>query len=57
MKVIVVDDSLVMRKIIAGVVESLGYEGVPATNGQNLLELLICGDEVGLVLLIGICRG
>jgi two-component system chemotaxis response regulator CheY len=52
MKVIVVDDSLVMRKIIAGVVESLGYEGVPATNGQNLLELLEhCGDEVGLVLL------
>jgi two-component system chemotaxis response regulator CheY len=52
MKVIVVDDSLVMRKIIVNVVESLGYEGVHATNGQNLLEILEqCGDEVGLVLL------
>jgi two-component system chemotaxis response regulator CheY len=52
MKIIVVDDSLVMRKIIVNVVESLGYEGVHATNGQNLLEILgQCGDEVGLVLL------
>jgi len=52
MKVIVVDDSLVMRKIIVNVVEALGYEGVHATNGQNLLEILEqYGDEVGLVLL------
>ena len=52
MKVVVVDDSLVMRKIIVNVVESLGYEGVPANNGQNLLEILErCGNEVGLVLL------
>jgi len=52
MKVIVVDDSLVMRKIIVNVVELLGHEGVHATNGQNLLEILEhCGDEVGLVLL------
>ncbi|WAC06472.1 MAG: response regulator [Thermodesulfobacteriota bacterium] len=52
MKVIVVDDSLVMRKIIVNVVESLGYEGVHATNGKNLLEILEhCGGEVGLVLL------
>jgi CheY-like chemotaxis protein len=42
MKVIVVDDSLVMRKIIVSVVESLGYDGVHATNGQNLLEIGIC---------------
>lgn len=40
MKVIVADDSLVMRKIVANVVESLGYEAIHATNGQQMLELL-----------------
>ena len=52
MKVIVVDDSMVMRKIIVNVVESLGYEAIHATNGQHLIELLgEWGDEVGLILL------
>jgi len=52
MKVIVTDDSLVMRKIIVNVVESLGHEGIHATNGQDLLALLEqFADEVGLVLL------
>lgn len=52
MKVVIADDSLVMRKIIVNVVESLGHEGIHATNGQNLLEILDqCYDEVGLVLL------
>ena len=36
MKVIVVDDSLVMRKIIAGVVKELGHEPLHAANGQHL---------------------
>ena len=52
MKVVVVDDSQVMRKIIANVVESLGYECMHATNGQHLLDLLEQpGNEIGLVLL------
>jgi len=52
MKVIVADDSLVMRKIITNIVESLGHEGIPAPNGEQLLAILNqLGEEVGLVLL------
>jgi two-component system chemotaxis response regulator CheY len=52
MKVVVVDDSLVMRKIIAGVVEALGHEPLHAANGQHLLDILEeRAEEVGLILL------
>ncbi|MCX8011929.1 MAG: response regulator [Desulfobacterota bacterium] len=52
MKVIVADDSLVMRKIIINIVESLGYEVIPAANGDQLLEILHqSGHEISLVLL------
>lgn len=52
MKVIVVDDSLVMRKIIAAVVESLGHKALHAANGHQMLDILEeMGDGIGLVLL------
>jgi two-component system chemotaxis response regulator CheY len=52
MKVIVVDDSLVMRKIIAGVVKELGHEPLHAANGQHLLDILEeRAEEIGLILL------
>ncbi len=52
MKVIVADDSLVMRKIIAGVVEKLGHETIHAANGQQMLAILEeRSADVGLVLL------
>ena len=40
MKIIVADDSLVMRKILTGVIESMGCESLPAANGQEVLDLL-----------------
>jgi two-component system chemotaxis response regulator CheY len=46
MKVIVADDSQVMRMIIEKIVNSLGYEAVHAGNGQEVLSVLEkgCGD-------------
>jgi len=40
MKVIVVDDSLVMRRIIAGILEELGHDTVHAGNGRQMLDVL-----------------
>ena len=52
MKVIVADDSLVMRKIIGGVVQELGHEIIHAANGQQMLDVLEeRANEVGLILL------
>jgi len=52
MKVIVADDSLVMRKIISGVLTELGHEPIHAGNGQQMLEILQeQAAEIGLVLL------
>jgi two-component system, chemotaxis family, chemotaxis protein CheY len=52
MKVLVTDDSLVMRKIITNVVESLGHQAIHAANGQDMLDVLAQrGSEIDLVLL------
>jgi two-component system chemotaxis response regulator CheY len=52
MKVIVADDSRVMRSIIEKVVQSIGHEVIHATNGQEVLDLLDReGAEVDLILL------
>jgi two-component system chemotaxis response regulator CheY len=52
MKVIVADDSRVMRSIIEKTVRSLGHEVIHAANGQEVLDLLERADhEVNLVLL------
>ena len=52
MKIMVADDSLVMRKIVSKVVESLGQIPVHAKDGQQAVEVLKKeGREIGLVLL------
>ena len=52
MKIIIADDSRVMRNIIERVIGSMGYETVHASNGQEVLELLEKnGKEIGLILL------
>ena len=40
MNALVVDDSRTMRRIVSGMLESLGYEVVEAEHGQAALELL-----------------
>jgi len=52
MKILVTDDSMVMRKIIVNVVESLGHVAIHAANGHQMLDVLAeSGTEIGLVLL------
>jgi two-component system chemotaxis response regulator CheY len=52
MKMIIADDSRVMRSIIERVIRAMGYESLHASNGQEVLELLEKnGKEIGLVLL------
>jgi two-component system chemotaxis response regulator CheY len=52
MKVIVADDSQVMRMIIEKIVKSLGYETIHAGNGQEVLSALERGrEEIDLILL------
>ena len=52
MKVLIVDDSLVIRSIIEKVVKPVGYETLKASNGQEALDLLEKdADEVELVIL------
>ncbi len=52
MKIIVADDSRVMRSIIEKVIQSMGHHAIHASNGQEVLDLLDReGAEVDLVLL------
>jgi two-component system chemotaxis response regulator CheY len=52
MKVLVVDDSLVVRTIIEKTVQQMGHEAVQAGNGQEALDILAQqADDVKLVLL------
>jgi two-component system chemotaxis response regulator CheY len=52
MKVIVADDSQVMRMIIAKIVKTLGYETIHAGNGQEVLSILEKGSgDIELILL------
>lgn len=51
-KILTVDDSRIIRRIISGAVELLGFEVLEAENGQMALEELIAhGEEVKLILL------
>lgn len=51
-KILAVDDSAMMQRIIAGAIEALGYEALPAGNGQEALSVLAKrGDEIALVML------
>ena len=51
MKVLVVDDSAIMRKVIEQILEMLGHEAVPAANGVEAFERLKEHDDVKLILL------
>jgi two-component system chemotaxis response regulator CheY len=52
MKIMIADDSMVMRKIISKIVETLGHEPVHATDGQQALDVISnIGDQIGLLLL------
>ena len=52
MKVLVVDDSLVVRTIIEKTVKSMGYEALQAGNGQEALDILTQqADAIELALL------
>lgn len=51
MKVLVVDDSAIMRKVIEQILEMLGHESVPAANGLDAFERLKEHSDVRLILL------
>jgi two-component system chemotaxis response regulator CheY len=52
MKVIVADDSRMIRNIIDKTISSIGCEAIHATNGKEVLDLLGSrSDEVELILL------
>lgn len=52
MKIISVDDSAIVRKIIRGAVDMLGHDFLEASNGQEALALLEQeSEDVGLILL------
>lgn len=46
MKALVIDDSRTMRRIVAGILEGLGFEVVQAAHGQEALDLLEGGLQV-----------
>jgi len=51
-KILTVDDSRMMQKIISGAIEALDYEPLVARHGSEALQLLaIHGDNVELILL------
>jgi len=52
MKILIADDSRVMRNIIDRIVTSIGYETIQAENGKEVLGILQNEkEEIGLVLL------
>lgn len=52
MKVIVADDSRVMRNIIDRAIKPIGLETIHAGNGQDVLDSLeTYGQDIGLILL------
>ena len=52
MKVLIADDSIVMRNIIGKTISEMGHEKIEATNGYEvLLQLAKYEDRIGLILL------
>ena len=52
MKIIIADDSKVMRKIIENALQPLGLGTIHASNGQEVLDYLEKqGDDIGIILL------
>lgn len=52
MKVLVADDSQIMRKIISGVLKKLGVEDImEAADGKEALAAIYADSDVGLILM------
>lgn len=52
MDVIIADDSMVVRSIVARAITPLGYRPLPAVNGKAAIEILEkSGNGVGLILM------
>ena len=51
MKVLVVDDSAIMRKLIEQILEVLEHEPVHAQNGRDALDQLEANPDIELILL------
>src|SRR6476619_6470366 len=51
-KILSVDDSAIMRKIIRGAIEAIQHEFIEADNGEKAIELMQANpDDIALVLL------
>lgn len=48
MRALVIDDSRVMRRIVAGNLHALGFETFEAQDGQEALDLLAAGEQADL---------
>lgn len=48
MKALVIDDSRVMRRIVASTLQPLGFETIEAGDGRAALDILESGTEVDL---------
>lgn len=52
MKVLIVDDSQIMRKIIAGVLKKLNVNDIlEAVNGQEAVDAVVEHNDIGLILM------
>ncbi|NTW41285.1 MAG: response regulator [Cellulomonadaceae bacterium] len=48
MRALVIDDSRTMRRIIVGVLRSMGFDTIEAGDGREALDILATGIEVDL---------
>lgn len=48
MKALVIDDSRAMRRIVSGILTSIGFEPIEAEHGQAALDILESGERVEL---------
>ncbi|MBO1751294.1 response regulator [Actinotalea sp. BY-33] len=48
MRALVIDDSRTMRRIVSGVLGSMGFETVEAGDGRQALDVLESGTEIDL---------
>lgn len=52
MKILSVDDSKIIRRIVSGTVELLGYEMLEASNGEEALDVLSRNHEYIVLVLL-----
>lgn len=50
-RILVVDDSSTIRKVVATILETRAYEALTAKDGQHALDMLGSGEKIDLVLL------